>query len=100
MNGDLQEDTTFVAVSDVLMAEIEDETVALQTKTETYHGIEGVGTRVWELLQEPQTFAELQTAIVREYDVSQQQCRQDLETFLAELHANQLVERLPDDDQA
>lgn len=100
MQTDLTENTTLVAVADVLTAEIGDETVALQTSAETYYGIEGIGTRVWELLQEPRTVAELQAAIAREYDVDRRRCRRDLDAFLAELVEKQLVERLPDDERA
>lgn len=97
MASDLTGDTTLVAVREQLTSEIEDEKVVLHTKTETYYGIEGIGARTWELLQQPRTLSELETQIREEYDVEPDRCRRDLEQFLTELIDEQLVERVTDD---
>lgn len=97
MSSELSEDTELVVVEEHLTSEIDDETVVLQTETETYYGVEGVGGRAWELLQRPRTLGELQSELVEEYDVDPERCRRDVEAFVADLLDEELVERVDDD---
>ncbi len=39
--------------------DVKDETVILDMGSGTYYGLDGVGARVWELLEQPKRFAEL-----------------------------------------
>ena len=96
MGQELADDTKLVAVQDNLTSDVEGEKVVLQTETETYYGIEGVGATAWDLLQQPHSIAELQEAIVSEYDVDPERCRRDLEAFVTDLVENGLVERVSD----
>lgn len=100
MVRELDGDTKLVAVQDSLTSEVEDEKVVLQTETETYYGIDGVGAVAWDLLQQPRSLDELQEAIVSEYDVEPERCRRDLEAFAADLVENGLVERVPEDAES
>jgi hypothetical protein len=98
MSQELSEDTKLVAVEDHLTSEVDDEKVVLQTKTETYYGVDGVGSRAWELLQRPRSVGEIQSEIVAEYDVDPERCRRDVEAFVCDLLDERLVERVEDDD--
>jgi len=98
MSQELSEDTKLVAVEDHLTSEVDDEKVVLQTKTETYYGVDGVGSRAWELLQQPRSVEEIQSEIVAEYDVDPERCRRDVESFVSDLLDERLVERVEDDD--
>ena len=50
-----------------------------------YYGLDKVGARIWELLRNPLTVAELRDTIVTEYDVEPDRCEADLQALLSEL---------------
>lgn len=87
--------TRVVAARDQVSAEVEGEAVILSLADGVYYGLDGVGARVWELLREPRTLAELRDAVTAEFDVDAGTAGRDLAVLLAELHARRLVE-LPD----
>ena len=99
MSSKLSDDAKLVAVDDHLTSEVDDEKVVLQTETETYYGVEGVGGRTWELLQRPRTVEELHARLCEEYDVDPERCRRDVEGFVADLLERDLVERVDEAEQ-
>jgi ornithine carbamoyltransferase len=88
------EKTRIVIPADVLMQETGGEAVLLHLATEQYHGLDSVGTRMWELLRDS---ANLQTAyeiLLDEYEVEAEQLQVDLIAFIHELAAQKLIEIL------
>lgn len=57
-----------------------------------YYGLDEVGTRIWTLIHEPVTVAEIRDAIVREYDVDAPTVDADLRAFLTRLAEQGLIE--------
>lgn len=57
-----------------------------------YYGLDPVGAFIWKQLREPRTVADLQAAILDEYDVDEQKCREDLLRLLAELQQHGLIQ--------
>jgi hypothetical protein len=54
--------------------------------------LNAIGSRIWELLDGARTAQDIVHTIVSEYDVTEQQARQDVEEFLQKLmQANALV---------
>ncbi len=47
--------------------------------------LNAIGSRIWELLDGTRTAQEIVRAIVSEYEVTEQQARQDVEEFLQKL---------------
>ncbi len=79
----------------VLVRLFEKEAVLLNLDTEQYHGLDEVGTRMWEALIQA---ADIQTAYDRllgEYEVSPESLRQDLVDFLEQLLNRGLVHLVP-----
>jgi len=56
------------------------------------YSFNGTGTLVWQLLEAPQTVAELATAVAKEYQVEASQAQRDVEQFVGEMKSNGLVE--------
>jgi hypothetical protein len=84
--------TTIVsAAADVLVSEFGDELVLLNLRNGVYYGLEGVGARVWALVQEPISVSELCDAIVGEHDVERPRCDADVEALLRDLAAQGLI---------
>ena len=88
-------DAVVVAARDQVSAELEGESVILGLADGVYYGLEGVGARIWELLREPRTAAELRDAITSEFDVDAGTAWHDLSSLLADLAARNLVEITP-----
>lgn len=88
---DFARDTTLVAVPDHAACELGGEAVLLDLNTGVYYGLDPVGTRVWRLLQQPRSLAELRDLVVDEFDVSPERCEADLAAFLESLNAHGLL---------
>jgi hypothetical protein len=54
---------------DMLSAEIGGEAVMMSIEKGAYFGLNPVATRIWDLIEQPKTVAELIQAITDEYDV-------------------------------
>ena len=83
---------TVVASSRQVSTEVEEESVILNFDDGVYYGLDQVGGRVWQLLQDPVTPIEIRDRIVAEYEVESERCEADLRELLGELHAAGLIE--------
>ncbi len=85
-------DESRVSVTDRQVAcEVGEEAVILHLDDGIYYGLNEVGARIWQLVQEPRTVSEIVDAIVAEYDVAPEQCRVDVRDLLGELLERKLV---------
>jgi hypothetical protein len=78
--------------SHVLVRIFENESVILNLDTESYHGLDDVGTRMWTALTDSASIQEAFEALLSEYQVEPAQLRQDLNDFLEKLHQRGMVE--------
>ncbi len=85
------EDVVLSRAPSRISTELDGETVILDLESGVYSGLDEIGTRIWNLLEEPLSFAEIREAILVEYDVSMEQCTSDLFGFLDDLLANNLI---------
>jgi hypothetical protein len=70
---------------EILCCELHGEAVILNLKTGVYHGLDGVGARIWQLIQEPRTVEEICITLMDEYQVEKQRCETEVCSFLATL---------------
>ena len=75
-----------------ISSELANEAVILNLDSGIYYGLNEVGARVWELIQQPQRFSKLHSILLEEYDVSAEACKQDLTKVLWDLKAASLIE--------
>ena len=88
------DDDTVLSIPDhVLSREASGETVLLSLADEHYYGLDGVGTRLWELIEAGTTFGEAVATLSAEYDVDPAMLKADLQTLLADLDRKDLVRR-------
>ena len=79
-------DTTVLSRRAGLMtADMNGSAVMMDIMTGKYYNLGEVGGRIWELLEDPMTVAELISKLTAEYDVSAEQCRADIAPFLKTL---------------
>lgn len=87
----LQNGQVLTIPESVLLRAVDGETVLLNMVDEHYFGVDGVGTRLFELLAEPMRVDEVLAQLLDEYDVDEATLRSDLEQFVGELAAAGLI---------
>ena len=70
---------------------IVDEVVVIAPQKWQHHLLQGVGREIWALLVEPVSGETIVTAIGKEFDASEDQIREDVETFLSQLLDVELI---------
>ena len=76
---------------DVISQEVSGETVLLNLESEHYFGLDEVGTRVWQLIQETGDVQAVYRTMLAEYEVSEERLRRDLDALLEEIAGLGLV---------
>lgn len=77
---------------DVLVQELDGESVILNLKTERYFGLDDVGTRIFTAVTTSSSIDKAYESLLGEYDVDRTLLRKDIEELLEKLLGNGLVE--------
>ena len=75
----------------VLARQVGEETVILDLASGTYFGLDPVGARIWQLMTEGKTLAEVCATMLAEYEVTREDIERDVLRLAEELHAKQLI---------
>lgn len=78
--------------NDVLFKEVGGEAVVLNLETGKYYGLDEVGARMWTLLLEKNQVQAVYHTLAEEFEVSQEQLKQDLLSLVNQLAANGLLQ--------
>ena len=92
MNGKVTEHSTVAAVQGQVSSDLGGEVAILDLNAGMYYGLNEVGARVWDLVQEPRAVQEIQATILKEYDVAPAHGKQDVLVLLQELADKGLME--------
>ena len=84
-------DTVVVANPDAMTSSVGIETVILHFTAGTYFGLDEVGTRIWQLVQERRSVREIRDALLEEYDVDEARCDRAVHSLLASLAEHGLI---------
>ncbi len=87
----LELDTTIQLDPSLLYSKIGDEIVLLTVESGKYFKVDAVGSRIWELIKEPTTIHNLCGKLIEEYDISSEQCYEDIAPFLERLKEDALI---------
>lgn len=68
------------------------EVVILDVERGVYFGLDGVGAKVWELLQAPVPVAEIVDRLAPQYDVARETLAADVQELLADLAGRGLID--------
>ncbi|MEZ5584297.1 MAG: PqqD family protein [Candidatus Competibacteraceae bacterium] len=84
---------TRLSISDqVVSRKVDDETVILDLTAGTYFGLDPIGSRFFELLEQEGTLNSVVARMLQEFDVSEEQLTTDLLKLVEEMVANGLLE--------
>src|ERR1051326_5772313 len=76
---------------DVLFQELQGEAVLLSLKTGLYLGLNQVGTRIWQLLQEDGALQRVMDVMLQEYEVAQEKLQTDLLNLVGQMEKQGLL---------
>jgi hypothetical protein len=89
-------DTLLRRSAGIFYAEVRDEGVMLNVDTGRYHSLNDVGSRIWELLEAPQTPAQLRDRLLEEFDVDAQECETAVLDFVGKLLDRGVIQAEPE----
>ena len=95
MTAEISMESRVCASQDQMSAGDSGEYVILNLFEGAYFGLDGVGARIWELIQQPRTVGAIRDALMEEYDVETDVCERELRSFLAELADRKLIDLIP-----
>ena len=72
---------------------VDEDTVILDTASGRYFSLEGVGSTLWEALQQPRSVGELLDVVLERYDVGVERAERDVRGLLSKLEEAGLVTR-------
>ena len=88
----INDSSTIVANGDLLCCDLSEGAVILDMASGVYYGLDAVGTFVWSLIQEPRTMEQITAAVLEEYAVEPERCRQDLRDLFSEMAERSLID--------
>lgn len=89
---DRMDSNSIVTRTDGLLAvEMDGAKVMLNVDTGKYYALDSIGSRIWELIEQPQPVTGLVETMMTEYAVTRQQCLDDLLAFLQKMRIQGLI---------
>lgn len=75
----------------LVASELDDGLVMMSLENNSYYGLNPIGKRIWELLDEKQTYNELIEKLTQEYDISKEKCEKDILELLESLEKEEII---------
>jgi len=88
----IKENTKIVSCEKSVSSKIDDEEIILNINKGTYYGLDPIGARIWDLIQDPVTVDALVNRLLEEYDVGREQCLEDVLALLHDMCDEELVD--------
>ncbi len=90
-------ESVIVQDKEPITATVDDEVVMLSARAEAYFGLDGVGTEIWGMIDQPRRVAEICASLIESYEVEPGTCEQDVVKFLNELLGHGLIRLVGED---
>jgi hypothetical protein len=84
-------DTLIRNDDELLTTVVDGELIGMSVEQGACYGLNGVATRIWELLAEPRSVDSLCDQLVQEYDVEASVCRREVLELIDQLRSEGLV---------
>jgi hypothetical protein len=68
--------------SEIIDGSLDNNQVMMDLDNGKYYGLNPVGKRIWELIEQPKTLDEITERLLSEYDLSAEQCKQEVQVFM------------------
>lgn len=70
---------------DIDATDLNGETVMMDLEKGRYFSLNGVGSRIWDIIEEPIEINKIVDSLLEEYDVSRNECQENVLEFLGKL---------------
>jgi hypothetical protein len=77
--------TLFKRSPELVFTDLDGETIMMSLENNSYYGLNPVATRIWELLSEPKSLENIVDELTSEYDITPEQCKNEVIVFLEEM---------------
>jgi len=74
-----------------LAAYVGEELVMMSAESGAYLGLNDVGAKIWEMIEQPCALSDICEGLAREFETTPQACQAEVGAFLAELEARGAV---------
>lgn len=76
---------------DLVTSDIDGEVVMMSIEKGNYYGMDLIGSRIWELIEQPVMVSDLIGTLIEEFEVTREICEKDVVTFLSEMLKENVV---------
>ena len=76
--SNLRMETQVSRSNEQVSADLEGDSIILNVNSGKYYSLNPVGARVWKLIETPISLENIHTALLNEYNVESERCKQDL----------------------
>jgi len=83
--------TVFCREKEKLSTELDGETIILDMESGNYNQLNQVGSTIWNMLAQPVTFEAILEGVLSKYDTTEEQCKEEILSFLKDLADNNLI---------
>jgi hypothetical protein len=88
-------DTILRRDPEILYEQVGSNGVMFNLNAGLYHSLNDVGARIWELLETPQTAAQIRDRLLEEFDVDEQVCQTAVMDFVGKLLDRGVIHAAP-----
>jgi hypothetical protein len=92
MQDKIKLDSVIAATKDQVSCDLGGEAAILDIKSGIYYGLDSIGARIWNLIENPKSVKEVLDVLLQEYEVEAKRCERDLLDLLEELEDKGLIE--------
>jgi hypothetical protein len=84
-------DTVVARNEEPVAVEVDRTIVMMSIDQGMYFGLQGTGSKIWSLLEQPRAVTDVCVALVNEFDIDPVDCQREVLGFLEELRTAQLI---------
>jgi hypothetical protein len=88
----MNQNSLIVATQNQVSANLSDEIVILNLTSGIYYGLDPLGAKIWDMVQQPSSVPAILEAVLAEYDVAADRCETDILALLEQLQEAGLIE--------
>ncbi|MFS0822765.1 lasso peptide biosynthesis PqqD family chaperone [Bacillus sp. 1P02SD] len=75
-----------------IVSNMGEEKVMLSVQNGKYYNLGEIGGEIWDLIESPKSVNEVISSLVNDYDVTQTECEEQVQSFLEHLYNEKLIE--------
>lgn len=75
-----------------IVSDMGEEKVVLSIENGKYYNLGAMGSRIWDLIEEPVTIQHVVESLLKEYEVSREVCEEQVLSFLSHLVEERLIQ--------